>query len=219
MQFCHTKQCHRCILFWGSVQLACELQQCPPELLPENWMLITLPQTPSNVVLENLALRPTGLTTADHVQPGQPRTSTWEGYGMGRHKATDNEHNCILSMAISMHIDTLMRSWGPLSCYSSAAITSCFSMIMPGPMSTCTTVCSSSRQHPATSHSHWTGVEQHSTGHNQQPEQLYVKEMCRAAWVKCWSHQILTGFLIHAPTFKKKVICDQQMHICIPSHV
>ena len=29
----------------------------------------------------------------------------------------------------------------------------------------------------------------------------YVKEMCRAAWGKWWSHQILTGFLIHAPTF------------------
>ncbi len=57
-----------------------------------------------------------------------------------------------------------------------------------------TTACSSSCQYPATSHSHWRGVDQHSTGHNQQPEQLYAKEMCRTAWGKWWSHQILTGF-------------------------
>ena len=53
---------------------------------------------------------------------------------------------------------------------------------------------------PANSHSHWRGVWQHSTGHNQQPDQLYVKEMCCAVWGKWWSHQTLTGFLIHAPT-------------------
>ena len=53
-----------------------------------------------------------------------------------------------------------------------------------------TTACSSSSQYPATSCSHWKGVDQHSTGHNQQPDQLYVKEM----WGKWWSHQILTGF-------------------------
>ncbi len=29
---------------------------------------------------------------------------------------------------------------------------------------------------------------------NQQPDQLYVKEMCCTAWGKRWSHQILTGF-------------------------
>ena len=47
----------------------------------------------------------------------------------------ENEHNCILSMAIWMRRDTVMWSWGPLSCHSSAAITSCFSMIMHGPIS------------------------------------------------------------------------------------
>ncbi len=41
-----------------------------------------------------------------------------------------------------------------------------------------TTACSSSCQYPATSHSHWRGVDQHSKGHNQQPDQLYGKEMC-----------------------------------------
>ncbi len=57
-----------------------------------------------------------------------------------------------------------------------------------------TTACSSSCQYPATSHSLWRGVDQHSTGHNQQPDQLYVKEMCCTARGKWWSHQILTGF-------------------------
>ncbi len=56
------------------------------------------------------------------------------------------------------------------------------------------TVCSSSFQYPATSHSHWRGADQHSTDRNQQPDQLYVKEMCCTAWGKWWSHQILTGF-------------------------
>ena len=59
---------------------------------------------------------------------------------------------------------------------------------------------SSSRQCPATLHNHWRGVGQHSKGHSQQPDQLYAKEMCPAAWGKWWSYQILTGFLIHAPT-------------------
>ena len=47
----------------------------------------------------------------------------------------DNERNCILSMAIWMNRDTEMRSSGPFSCHSSAAINSCFSMIIHGPMS------------------------------------------------------------------------------------
>ncbi len=59
-----------------------------------------------------------------------------------------------------------------------------------------TTACSTSCQYPATSHSHWSGEDQHYTGHNQQPDQLYVKEMCWTAWCKWWSHQILTGFQI-----------------------
>ncbi len=47
--------------------------------------------------------------------------------------------------------------------------------------------------------SHWRGVDQHSTGHNQQPDQLYAKEMCCTAWGKWWSHQILTGFRTPPP--------------------
>ncbi len=71
-----------------------------------------------------------------------------------------------------------------------------------------TTVCSSSCKYPATSHSHWRGVDQHSTSHSQQPDQLYVKEMCCTAWGKWWSHQILTGFRNppkHKPLFNSDV--------------
>ena len=38
-------------------------------------------------------------------------------------------------MAIWMHRYIVTRSWGKLSCHSSAAITWCFSMIIHGPMS------------------------------------------------------------------------------------
>jgi hypothetical protein len=40
--------------------------ECPSKLLPVNLMLIVLPHVASNVIL-NLAVRPTGLTKADHV--------------------------------------------------------------------------------------------------------------------------------------------------------
>ena len=40
MLFCNTTQCHRCLRFWGSMQVPCWLQECPPELLQENWMFI-----------------------------------------------------------------------------------------------------------------------------------------------------------------------------------
>ena len=53
--------------FWASMQLVCWLQECPPELLPETGMFIPLPYAASNVVLENLAVRPTGFSTADHL--------------------------------------------------------------------------------------------------------------------------------------------------------
>jgi hypothetical protein len=44
-------------------------------------------------------------------------------------------------------------------------------------------------------------TQPNSTGHNKQPDQLYAKEMCHAAWDTWWSCQILTGFLIHTPNF------------------
>jgi hypothetical protein len=112
-------------------------------------------------------------------------------------------------MAIWRHRDTVTRSWGPYSCHSSDAITSCFSMIMHNPMlqgsvynswnlkmsqffhglhihQTCHPLSmvemlwidvydSLFQFYPANSHSHWRGVGQHSTGHNQQ---LYANEIC-----------------------------------------
>ena len=39
------------------------------------------------------------------------------GLWYGQEWATENKHNCILSMAIWMHRDTMRRSWGPLSCW------------------------------------------------------------------------------------------------------
>ncbi len=74
--------------------------------------------------------------------------------------------------------------WGCLGCSGSAY----------------TTACSSSCQYPAISHSHWRGVDQHATGHNQQPDQLYAEEMCCTVWGILWSHQILTGFRTPPPT-------------------
>jgi len=49
--------------------------------------------------------------------------------------------------------------------------------------------------------SHWIGVDQHSTGHNQQPD---ANEMCCTAWGKWWSHKILAGF--HSNTFQSGLL-------------
>ena len=59
--------------------------------------------------------------------------------------------------------------------------------------SRCMTAYSNSSQYPATSHSRLR-VGQHSLGHNQQPDQLYAKEMSR-----CMRHSGHT--MLHAPTF------------------
>ncbi len=146
------------------------------------------------------------------------------GLWYGQAYVMDNEHRCILLMAFWMHRDTVTRSWSPLLCHSSTTITSCCSMIMhlytisgnwkyPSSCmasiltghvthwaclgcsgSAYTTACSRSCQYPATLLSHWRGVHQNSTDHNQQHDQLYVRKMCCTAWDKWWSHQILTGF-------------------------
>ncbi len=62
-----TAQCHRCRKFWGSVPLACWLQEHPPELWPVNLMFISLPYAVSKGVSENFTVHLTGLTSADHV--------------------------------------------------------------------------------------------------------------------------------------------------------
>ncbi len=48
----------------------------------------------------------------------------------------------------------------------------------------------------------WTNIPQ---GHNQQPDQLYAKEMCCTACGKWWSHQILTGFRTTRPPNTEKL--------------
>ena len=52
--------------FVGVCNWQCYLQECPPELLPNNLMFIFLPYAAPNVVFENLAVCPTSITTADH---------------------------------------------------------------------------------------------------------------------------------------------------------
>ena len=145
-----------------------------------------------------------------------------------------------------MHRDTVTRSRGPLSCHSSTAITSCFSMIMHSPMSqgsvhnswklrmsqffhglhthqTCQPlsmfgvlwidVYDRVFQFPPVS----SKLGQHSTGQNQRPDQLYSKR-CVAQHEANGGHTRNWQFF-RSTFLKKKGICDQQMHICIPNIV
>ncbi len=80
-------------------------------------------------------------------------------------EAEKNHSSCMAS--ILTRYDT---HWACLGCSGSAY----------------TTACSSSCQYPATSHSHWRGVDQHFTGHNQQPDQLYAKEMAKGGHTRYW---------------------------------
>ncbi len=74
-------------------------------------------------------------------------------------------------------------------------------------------VFASSCHYLSTSHSHWRGVDLYFTGHNQQPDQLYAKEMCCTLWGKWWSHQILTGF--RTAHFRVAFYCGQpKAHLC-----
>ena len=52
-----------------------------------------------------------------------------------------------------------------------------------------------------------------TTFHSQQPDELYVKEMCCTAWGKFWSHKTLTGFLIHTPTFFLRYLWPTDAHL------
>ncbi len=85
----------------------------------------------------------------------------------------------------------------------------CHPLSMFGMLWAYTTECFSSWQYPATSHSYWRGVNQHSTG--QQHDQLYAKEMCCTVWGKWWSHQILTGFRAPPPNTVRLHIADQHL--------
>ncbi len=62
-----------------------------------------------------------------------------------------------------------------------------------------TTACSSSCQYPATSHSHWRGVDNLINS---------MRRRCCTAWGKWWSHQILTGFRTPPPNTVKLHILE-----------
>ena len=68
---------------------------------------------------------------------------------------------------------------------------------------------------PETFHSHWRGVGQHSTGHNQLPDQHLCEGEAGGIW---WSHQILTGFLIHAHTFFM-LLSLRKKQDCFPANI
>ena len=140
------------------------------------------------------------------------------------------KHNCILLMAIWLHRDNVTRSWGPLSCHSSATITS---YIMSGHVARiCTQFpetenvpiflaciltrhvthwaclgCSGSRCMTACFNSSRYPATSHShrrgVGQHSTINSLInsMQRVCGTAWGKSWSHQIRTGFLTHAPTY------------------
>ncbi len=132
----------------------------------------------------------------------------WYGYAYVMY----NRHWCILLMAFRMHRDTVMRSWGPLLCHSSTTITSCLQHDNPRPhVARISTQFLEAENIPVLAWPAYSADMSHiehiwdaldwrilkrsgSTFHNQQPDQLYAKEMCCTAWGKWWSHQILTGF-------------------------
>ena len=51
-------------------------QECPPELVPENWMLISLPYPPLQSHFREFGSMSNQSQTADHVSPPPLRTST-----------------------------------------------------------------------------------------------------------------------------------------------
>ncbi len=98
----------------------------------------------------------------------------------GQAYVMDNEHRCILLMAFWMHGPMLQgsvhNSWklktsqflhGQHTHWTCHPL-SMFEMLWTG-------VYDSSWQYPATSHNHRRGVDQHSTGHNQQTDQSMRK--------------------------------------------
>ncbi len=72
--FNHTAQCHRCRKFWESMQLACWLQECPPELLPVNWMFMSPKAFQRIWQYIQPASQPQTLCT--HTSPGPPHPAS-----------------------------------------------------------------------------------------------------------------------------------------------
>lgn len=77
-------------------------------------------------------------------------------------------------------------------------------------------MCSSFKQYEKTLHSYRRTSEQYSSGHSQQPYQLYVK-MCHAVANK-WKSDNNVEILWHDPVFfffSRVSRCDQEMNICM----
>ncbi len=133
------------------------------------------------------------------------------GLWYGQAYVMDNEHRCILLMAFWMHRDTVTRSWGPLFCHSpdDHHLMLQHDNARPHVTRVCTQFLEAENipvlAWPAYSPDMspiehvWDALDrrirqrvpvpaniqqlhsQHSTGHNQQPDQLYAKEMCCTA--------------------------------------
>ncbi len=78
-----------------------------------------------------------------------------------------------------------------------------------------TTACSSSCQYPATSYSHWRWADQHPTGHNQQPDQLYAKEMANGGHTRYW---LVFGPPTNPPNTIKLHILEWPFIVASPRH-
>ena len=190
---------------WGSMQLVCWLLECPPELLPDNIMFMStisrLQQTTITIVFLSMSVWMHRDTVTRHiVVPFTRRHHLIFQHDNARPHVT---RFCMQFLILVLPWPAYSQTCHPLSLFGMLRIYVYDSVFQFQPIS----------------RNFAQPLKRSGTiFHNQQPEQLYMKEMCHAAWGKWWSHQILTGFLIHASTFSKD-ICDQQWHICIPSHV
>ena len=140
-------------------------------------------------------------------QHGEQSAPWWRwGYGIGRHKLQTTNTIALYQWQFECS-DTVMRSWGPLLCHSSTtwpayspdmsliehvwdALDRCVKQRVPVPANI--------QQLCIAIEEEWDNFPQATINSLINS----MKEMCRAAWCKWWSHQILTGFLIHTPTFK-----------------
>ena len=127
-----------------------------------------------------------------------------------------------------MLIDIVTLSWGRYSCQSSTAITSCFSMIIHGPMTQGSVHNSWKLKMSQFFHvTHWACLGCSgffgmlwTTFHR--PQSTAWSTLCKWDVSRCMRKMVVTldtdWFSDETPLFLKG-ICDQQMHICSPSHV
>ncbi len=140
------------------------------------------------------------------------RSPWWRwAYVMGRHMlwtTNTGEHFIELKTSQFLHWQHTHRTCHPLSMFGMLWIGVYDSVFQYLPIS-------SNFTQPLK----WSGP----TFNNQQPDQLYAKEMCWTAWGKWWSHQIQTGFQTTPPppqyhktaNFRVAFYCGQpKAHLC-----